>query len=67
MNPKKKKHKENYTKVRLNQISPTPFFPEGQSKLTVFTQLFFFLINLFIYLYFIFGCVGSSLLPTGFL
>ena len=28
--------------------------------------LFFFLINLFIYL-FIFGCVGSSLLCTGFL
>lgn len=38
----RRRNKENYTKVRHNQISPTPFFPEGQSKLTVFTQLFFF-------------------------
>ena len=28
---------------------------------------FFFLINLFIFIYFIFGCIGSSLLLAGFL
>ena len=34
---------------------------------SAFIYFFFFLINLFIYLLFIFGCVGSSFLCEGFL
>ena len=30
-------------------------------------QFFFFLINLFIFIYLFFGCIGSLLLHTGFL
>ena len=40
--------------------------PMLSSKSFIVSGLFFFLINLFIYL-FIFGCVGSSLLCEGFL
>ena len=35
--------------------------------LLLHVDFLFYFINLFIYLFFIFGCVGSSLLCTGFL